>query len=534
MSRRRPAPRAPSQRARLAGTFLAEGQPAPWRRGMVLVLVLIVVSMLTLAGYSFSELMFIEHKGARLAGRRLQTRVVVESAAEAIVSYLGQPRELQAAVGGHWDNPEHWQAVLVLDDPQGAGRGRFSVIAPPLADDELAPPRFGLADESARLNLSALLTWDARQPGAGRMALMEFPGMTIEVADALLDWMDADEEPREAGAEREYYERLETPVLPANQMPTTIDELLLVRGVTRGLLYGDDANRNGMLDVQERTAGVAPLASGGVAPPLGWANLLTLHSAEANRDEFGQPRIDLNSADLPGLHRLLTSALDRPLADFVIHFRQFGPLPAAARSSGGASRPLPADLSLPGAFRIGSPWDLIGAAVSVPGSESPTLVDSPLSENRDAMRQYLPNWLDRVTTTSAPAIVGRVSVNEASRQVLTGVPGLDAATIDELIAKRPLRTVSDPLARHAAWLVLEEIVDLPRMRSLWPYLTGGGDVYRAQLVGYLETAAPVERVEIIVAATSRPARLVSWKDLRALGPGYSEEVLVGELLDTRR
>ena len=48
--------------------------PMDWRRGMVLVLVLIVVAMLSLAGFSFSELMFIEHKGARLAGRQLQVR----------------------------------------------------------------------------------------------------------------------------------------------------------------------------------------------------------------------------------------------------------------------------------------------------------------------------------------------------------------------------------------------------------------------------------------------------------------------------
>ena len=91
---------------------------------MVLVLVLIVVAMLTLAGFSFSELMFIEHKGARLAGRRLQVRAVVESAAEAVTSYLEQPRELQTAVGGHADNPDYWQGVLVLDDPAGAGEGR--------------------------------------------------------------------------------------------------------------------------------------------------------------------------------------------------------------------------------------------------------------------------------------------------------------------------------------------------------------------------------------------------------------------------
>ena len=172
--------------------------------------------------------------------------------------------------------------------------------------------------------------------------------------------------------------------------------------------------------------------------------------------------------------------------------------------------------------------------MSVPTKTTSVVVNSPLDDDREKMRQYLPGLLDRVTTSAAPAIIGRVNVNEAPRAVLAGVPGLDSAVVDEMIAKRPREAANDPLARHAAWLVLDEIVDLPRMRLLWPYLTGGGDVYRAQLVGYLDSAAPVERVEIVVAATSRPARLVSWRDLRALGAGYSDDVLVGDVPSSRR
>ena len=517
--------------------FFISGRPrrrAPWRAGMVLVLVLIVVAMLTLAGFSFSELMFIEHKGARLAGRRLQVRAVVESAAEAVASYLGQPRELQTAVGGHLNNPEHWQGVLVLDDPAGAGQGRFCVIAPPVVGEDTAPPRFGLSDESARLNLQALLAWDTSEPGAGRAALLQLPGMTVEVADALLDWIDADDEPRESGAESEYYERLEPPVKAANAVPTVVEELLLVRGVTRSLLFGNDVNRNGSLEAHEQRSASGSYSMSGPAAPRGWNAYLTLFSAEANRDENDQPRINLNSEDLAGLHRSLLAAFDRQLADFVIHYRQFGPAPTPARASGATTQIPTADLSLPGVIRLGSPWDLIGVTVSQPTKSTPVLMSSPLSDDRDTMRQYLPSFLDRVTTTAAPVIVGRVNVNEAPREVLAGLPGLSLATADEIIAKRPREGTDDASTRRAAWLVLDDVLDLPRMRSLWPILTGGGDVYRAQLVGYLDRAAPVERVEIVVAATSRPARLVSWRDLRVLGAGYSAEVLVTEESNSRR
>ena len=146
-----------------------------------------------------------------------------------------------------------------------------------------------------------------RERGPVVAALMQLPGMTVEVADSLLDWIDADDEPRESGAESEFYERLEPPLKPANAVPTVVEELLLVRGVTRRLLFGDDANRNGSLDSYEQQGGdrLRSRSADSVASPLGWNAYLTLFSAEANRDEFEQPHINLNSDDLPGLHRSL-------------------------------------------------------------------------------------------------------------------------------------------------------------------------------------------------------------------------------------
>lgn len=506
--------------------------PPNWRPGMVLVLVLIVVAMLTLAGYSFSELMFIEHKAARLAGRGVQVQAVVESAGEAVLAYLDQPRTEQASLGGHHDNPAYWQGVTVLDDQFGAGEVRFSLVSPPGPDDEGADVRFGLTDESSRLNLAAILVWETHEPGAGRSALLQLPGMTVELADALLDWMDADDEPRATGAESEYYGRLEPPVTPANALPVAIDELLLVRGVTRGLLLGDDANRNGRPDAEEQATRSRGMGLSSPLPAHGWEAQLTLYSAESNSDQFGQPRIQLNDDDLPALHRALAAEFDRALADFVIHLRQFGPAPPHVAA--GASRSPPAYLSLPGEHRLASPWDLIGALVAVRMNDASVVVSSPLRSDRDAMRGYLPRVLDRLTASTARTIIGRVNVNAAPRAVLAGIPGIDLATVDEIIAKRRPAEADDPLARHAAWLVLDDVVDVERMRSLWPYVTGGGDVYRGQLLASFDAAGPRERVEFVADATTRPARLVFWRDLKALGSAYGDEVLAADPLGSAR
>lgn len=59
--------------------------------------------------------------------------------------------------------------------------------------------------------------------------------------DAILDWIDADDEPRPEGAEYDYYESLETPYACKNGPLDSIEELLLVVGVTPEIYF--DLNR---------------------------------------------------------------------------------------------------------------------------------------------------------------------------------------------------------------------------------------------------------------------------------------------------
>ena len=51
------------------------------------------------------------------------------------------------------------------------------------------------------------------------------------------------------------------------------------------------------------------------------------------------------------------------------------------------------------------------------------------------------------------------------------------------------------------------------MKALQPYLTGGGDVVRAQVIGFFDESGPSMRVETVVDATTNPPRQVYWKDL---------------------
>ncbi len=107
---------------------------------------------------------------------------------------------------------------------------------------------------------------------AGAAALRShFPDMTQAIADAILDWVDSDDEQRPYGAESETYRRLHSPFSPSNRPLKQIDELLCIRGVTPELVYGADSNRNGIIDGNER-------ASSDNA--LGWAGLIRAYQSE--------------------------------------------------------------------------------------------------------------------------------------------------------------------------------------------------------------------------------------------------------------
>ncbi|MEI6503340.1 MAG: hypothetical protein WCP21_20195, partial [Armatimonadota bacterium] len=232
------------------------------RPGMVLIIVLVVLVMLSLAGLSFVLNMQTEDKAARLQGRQLQVEHVVSSGAELVKAFCEQSWIDQQEAGGAWDNAEVFRDVLVLDDEATGRRTRFSVVSPKAEDAEVSGWRFGLENESAKLNLGILLDWEEREPGAAQRALLALPGMTNAIADALLDWIDPEDAPRPQGAEAEYYRGLGVPYGPRNGVPQCLEELLLVRDVTRELVFGAAADLQHLSGLEGRDDRVGRRSSG--------------------------------------------------------------------------------------------------------------------------------------------------------------------------------------------------------------------------------------------------------------------------------
>jgi hypothetical protein len=81
--------------------------------------------------------------------------------------------------------------------------------------------------------------------------------MTAELAASIIDWRDTDSDVTAGGAEDEYYLLQPTPYHCKNGPFETVDEILLVKGASEDLLYGEDTNLNGLLDPQENDGDVS-------------------------------------------------------------------------------------------------------------------------------------------------------------------------------------------------------------------------------------------------------------------------------------
>jgi len=103
------------------------------------------------------------------------------------------------------------------------------------------------------------------------------------VVDSILDWRDPDDLYRMNGAENDYYQSLKEPYRCKNASLDSIEELLLVRGVTPDLFYG----RKGVKTGEE----------GAKASDVGLKDIFSVYAP-------GE-QIDINSASTPALRGIL-------------------------------------------------------------------------------------------------------------------------------------------------------------------------------------------------------------------------------------
>lgn len=508
------------------------------RRSYVIIAVLIVIVVLTLAAYQFTELMTAEYRAAARTTDAAQARHSAVSGIHYAAAMLADPASFFGDLGGAPTAEGAFQDGYARDGTNPRAQARFSLVAVVNNGSGNWEHRYGaVVDEGSKLNINALIQLDPSGEvlAAALGVLAEQSGnalLTTDVIDAIVDWVDPDDDARSSGAESSYYLSSGGGGYRAKNGPlNSLDELLLIRGVTPQLLYGTDRNRNGMADDGD---------SGGF--DRGIADYLTVYGRELNLDSTGVLRENVNeSEDLAGLYQRLSTRIDPDLATFILAYKTFSSVSTTSSNNNqqnvqqGTAADLQATLqaALDGGTavnrrRLKSLFDLRTARITVPkppdaAPDAPTIVvNSPLADP-DRLPTLMGQLLDLTTTTTVVEMPPRINVNTAPREVLMALTSLGGSSgglletdIDAIINLRANLNPADPTTLTGAWMLQTGGISPDAFKRIEKYITGRSMVYRVHSIGYFGEGGPMARVEAVIDTNQGAPRILYFRDLTEL------------------
>ena len=441
---------------------------APDDNAIALVGVLVIVGLLSMIAIS---LMFRMQAAATAAASTLRSEQAWVVALSGLDRAIDVVSDSSRTTEGWIDNSTDFEHQLVYDD--GSDQWYFSVFRRGVLEtDEII---FGVVDEASKLPLNA----------TNVLQLMKVPHMTLPAVEALADFVDGDSIARDNGAEQDSYDLLPVPYSIPNKPVSFLDELLLAQGVSAAHLYGEDANRNHKLDVNENDAdALFPPDNQDGTLSGGLHRFFTLHSRDWNVNRNNQPRLDIN-----------TVALDPEpagLTDETVAFLE------AKRKAG---QPL-ASLA-----------DLANATLIV-------------TEENQAQRELksgvgtgdLSQLLDRFTTDPKKIRLERVNINTAPVSILAQVDGIDEALANTIVSAR--QGLSPEASRSIAWLLEESLLDADQFKQIEPFIAARSFQFHIQVIGYALPSGRYRVLESIVDLIGSEPRVLYIRDLTKLGVPY--------------
>lgn len=418
---------------------LQPGSSPSRRRGAVLILAMIITftlaSMVIVLGRSIS----IEARAAANRASEAEARAIARGAEQYVMALLAE----------RTDDLELFDERLFAGIP--VGNGQFWIVRPNYGDPTL--PVYGLVDESAKLNINRE-QWES---------LRLLAGMTDQIAGAIIDWRDEDEETSSTGAESDVYLRMQPPYQAKNAPFETVEELLLVQGMSRELLYGPPGGQTtGLVSSYYQSNGLY--------------DFFTVWGGEQTRDPEGNERIDVNDQSEQtrnSLRELLRERLGESIGNDAasrLENRRYAGLFDFAR-------------------RLG--------------------LDT---QNLELIEPYI-----RFSGGSA----ARINVNQAPREVLEAIDGLNVGQVNALLAERSGRTANNPMT--IAWV--QDVVDSETLARIGDRFTAGGGVYSADIVAVSGDGRAAVRVRIVVDITGDSPRIVYRRDITEWGLPQDDNIL---------
>lgn len=197
------------------------------RRGVALILVLLVISIITALTIQLNrDTRSGVYEAANLSdGIRL--RYIAESGFHVGEALLLADKNAFDALTELWANTE----MISLQSERFFDSGSFKLM---------------IEDEAGRIAVNRLVVGNAYNPLIRDLLLRLLTGpyfrldrgKAVELIEAIKDWIDADDAVTGGGAERAFYSALERPYAAKNAPLDCIEELLMVKGMSLDLFYG--------------------------------------------------------------------------------------------------------------------------------------------------------------------------------------------------------------------------------------------------------------------------------------------------------
>lgn len=427
------------------------------QRGAALIIVMGICLSLVVVALYFSDSMLMEYRASDNSLEGREAAEAIEGARRYICNLLKNSES-----AGFMPDEESYEMEKVQVNNAAywiIGRDADSI-------SDARTVTFGLVSESSRININT----------APLEMLEAIPGMTAEVAAAIVDWRDPDSEITASGAESNYYLALDSPYNCKNGPFESPEELRLVLGCTPDLLYGEDENQNGVLDPNEDDGDkTKPEDNADGILDAGILEYITVFSREPNQREDGSARINIRTQQRE-LRELLQQTFGQERAAQIIS--SIGPALPNLRS--------PLELCVRGKLT---------------------------SEEFDRID-------DALTVAEGQYIYGLVNVNTASAKALACIPGLNESLAEKLVYSRIDKSTND--LKCLAWVV--GILDDNACFEAGPYLTTRTYQFRADIAAVGEKGRGYRRSLMIIDTVGGSSAVVYRRDMSRFGWALGSDV----------
>jgi type II secretory pathway component PulK len=210
----------------------------------ILIITLWVLTLLSAITLSLTYRMGIELK---IASNRLAVDKAFYTAKAGVVqaiSVLNQDTNNYDALNESWSNynADLYSVNLFKDVSVGEGKFNISYIYEKDIFSGGSTVFYGMEDEERKININK----------ATQDVLESLPGLTPEIAYSIRAWRgDTDLTSDVLLKEDSYYQSLTKPYKRKGKPFESIEELLLIRDITKDLLYGKDLDGDGYIDSNE-------------------------------------------------------------------------------------------------------------------------------------------------------------------------------------------------------------------------------------------------------------------------------------------